>query len=157
MTLRSIVTFRAVTLDAAGTLFTVSRPVDQTYAQFALAQGVRLSPDRLAEGFRREFSRMPPLAFPAAPSGRIRDLERGWWRELVQRVVAESGQIEDFDRYFDALYDHYAHANAWHVYPEVQGVLARLKDLDLRLAVVSNFDSRLERILHELALDHHFD
>ncbi len=153
MTIRDTGRFRAVALDAAGTLITVRRPVGETYADVARDHGANLDPARLSEAFRGVFATMPALAFESAPSMELQRLERQWWRELVRRVVAEVGEVDAFQPFFDALYDHYSRGGAWQLYPEVKAVLAELREAGLRIAVVSNFDSRLENILTALEVD----
>ena len=148
---------RALTLDATGTLITLARPVGETYAEVALSLGAEIDPDAVDAGLRTAFPQMPPLAFPGAAPSRIPGLERGWWRELVRRVVAEAGEVESFTAFFDALYEHYARGGAWRSYPEVADALRGLRSRGYRTAVVSNFDSRLVNILRALELDHYFD
>ena len=76
---------------------------------------------------------------------------------MVERVTRMAGDVPEFDAYFDRLYAHYASAPAWRVYPEVPEVLAALRERDLALAVVSNFDSRLSPLLDALGLAPFFD
>ena len=147
----------AVTFDAAGTLITVARPVGVTYAEVARSFGAELAPESLDAGFALGFPRMPPLAFPGAAPGEIPGLERDWWRELVGQVVKQAGGVEDFEPFFDALYESYARGGAWRAYPEALETLQWLKARGYRVGVVSNFDSRLENILRALELDHCLD
>ena len=76
---------------------------------------------------------------------------------MVERVTRAAGGVPRFDPYFNRLYAHYASAPAWRVYPEVPGVLAALRERDIPLAVVSNFDSRLPPLLDALGLAPFFD
>lgn len=148
---------RALTLDATGTLITLARPVGETYAEVARAFGADLDPETVEASLRSAFSEMPPLAFPGAAPSRVPGLERGWWRELVGRVVDAAGEVESFSAFFDALYEHYARGGAWRVYPEAEETLRALRARGCLTAVISNFDSRLMNILRALELDHHFD
>ena len=145
-------TIRAVTFDAAGTLIRVAEPVGETYARIAARTGATLPPTALAAAFHEEFPRMPPMAFPGLDGPALREAERGWWRDLVARVVARTGSVAAFDDYFDALFAHYANGAAWLAYPEVHGVLESMRRQGLGIAVVSNFDSRLPSILTELGI-----
>lgn len=148
---------RALTLDATGTLIALARPVGETYAEVARSFGATLDPDAVEAALRNVFPEMPPLAFPGAPANRIPGLERGWWRELVGRVVAGAGGVEPFGPFFDALYEHYGRGGAWLVYPEVTEALEEIRARGYRSAVVSNSDSRLANVLRALELDHYFD
>jgi putative hydrolase of the HAD superfamily len=148
---------RAVTFDAAGTLMQVAEPVGETYARLARDWGADLSPRALDAGFRAVFPDMPPMAFPnLEEAARLRS-ERAWWHALVKRVVQHAGGVTwrdaDFDAYFDALFAHYASGAAWRAYPDARGALDSARKRGLRVAVVSNFDSRLPPILRELGLE----
>jgi len=142
---------RAVTLDAAGTLFTVAEPVGETYARIAGRHGLGVGAARAEEGFRRAFATAPPLAFPGASPTRLDAHERAWWYAIVRQALAATAGPE-LDACFAELYAHYASAAAWRVLPEAPGVLADLRARGLRLAVVSNFDGRLGRVLDGLEL-----
>lgn len=144
---------QAITFDAAGTLIRVAEPVGETYARIAHGLGARLSPEGLDAGFRRVFVDMPPMAFaPVDEAARLR-CERDWWRTLVARVVAHAGSVSAFDEYFDTLFAYYASGSAWRAYPEAHGALHSARARGLRVAVVSNFDSRLLPILRELGFE----
>jgi putative hydrolase of the HAD superfamily len=149
---------QAVLLDAAGTLIRTARPVAETYAAVARAHGAVLDPDRLAKAFAQVFADMPGLAFDWSSTAELHALERDWWRSLVSRVISTAGDgVTDFDTFFEALYSHYAQGAAWACFPEVPGVLDELRARGCRLAVVSNFDSRLPGILEDLDIRSRFD
>ena len=57
----------------------------------------------------------------------------------------------------DEVEAYYARPAAWRVYPEVPAVLEALRASGLRLAVVSNFDARLEGLLAGLGLSPFLD
>ena len=150
-------TLRAVLLDATGTLFDVARPLGDAYSELAREFGGDIDPDTMTDGFRTAFADTPPMAFPGRRGADLDRAERDWWRTVVERVTREAGGVPEFDPYFDRLYAHYASAPAWRVFPEVPDVLAALRERGLRLAVVSNFDSRLPPLLDRLGLAPFFD
>ena len=148
---------RAVLLDAAGTLIDVAGPLGDTYSGLAREFGGDLDPETLTTGFRIAFADTPPMAFPGRTGADLDRAERDWWRAVVDRVTRAAGGVPEFDAYFDRLYAHYASAPAWRVYPEVPDVLQALRERGLRLAVVSNFDTRLPPLLDALGLAAFFD
>ena len=147
----------AVTFDAAGTLFTVATPVGETYARVAAEHGAVLDAGLMTTGFKIEFPLMPPLSCVDTSQLPLERQERAWWQRLVTNVTAHAGEVEAFDAYFDQLYRHYADPGAWVVYPEVPEVLTALRGQGIKLAVVSNFDSRLPPLLAGLGLIEYFD
>lgn len=150
---RERVSVDAILLDAAGTLIRPSAPVGETYAAAARRYGEELETVKLAQAFAAVFGDMPDLAFEWTSMDELRRLERDWWRLLVQRVIAWTGsRIGDFDTLFEALYAHYGQGHAWACFPEVPAVLEGLRARNYKLAVVSNFDSRLPGILRAIGI-----
>jgi len=143
---------RAVTFDAAGTLFGIAEPVGETYARVAAQHGIRVPASKADAGFRRAFSTAPPLAFPGASPTRLATHERAWWYTIVRRALGTPASGPAFDACFDELYAYFATAAAWRVFPDVPDALAALRARGLRLAVVSNFDARLDPLLADLGV-----
>ena len=149
-------TLRAVTLDAAGTLFRVARPVGQTYGELAARHGIPADGDSIARAFRTVFPRMSPMAFGRADPERLERQERDWWRTLVRQCLGPHGQHPAFGRFFEELFEHYRDASAWALYPEVLPVLDALESAGVPVAVVSNFDRRLHDVLGGLGVRERF-
>jgi putative hydrolase of the HAD superfamily len=148
----------AVLLDAAGTLIRPHAPVGETYAAVAGRYGAALDAGRLARAFGEVFGEMPALAFDWTSMAELQRLEREWWHTLVYRVIQRiGGRIGEFDAFFEALYEHYARGDAWECFPEVPRVLDGLRARGCKLAVVSNFDSRLPGILQALGVRKRLD
>lgn len=148
---------RAIFFDAAGTLIRPSRRVGESYAVVAEKYGIGVSPAALAERFRVCFEAAPPLAFPGANAATIGILERDWWKQLVWRIFEPWHPFEQFDDYFAELFEYFARAESWTLYPEVPETLSTLKARGLILDVISNFDSRLLKVLHGLGAAHWFE
>jgi putative hydrolase of the HAD superfamily len=148
---------KAIFFDAAGTLIKPARRVGESYAAVAGKYGLEVAPAELANRFRSCFDASPPLAFPGAGDARLAALERAWWKDLVLRVFEPWRPFERFDDYFSELFEYFAGSEAWALYPEVLETLTALKQRGLILDVISNFDSRLIRILAGLGASHWFD
>jgi putative hydrolase of the HAD superfamily len=151
---------RAVLFDAAGTLIEVAEPVGETYARCARGAGLTVSATALESAFRAVFPAAPPLAFPGAAPAALADLERDWWRRRVLETFARAGLASPRDaleRAFDAAFAHFARASAWRLFDDVRPSIEALRERGIRLAVVSNFDGRLRRILRELGLADAFE
>ncbi|HEX2228574.1 MAG TPA: HAD-IA family hydrolase [Candidatus Binatia bacterium] len=150
-------TIEAVLFDAAGTLIKTARSVGESYAALAQKYGLEVAPAELAPRFRDSFERFAPLAFPEAKTSTVQALERAWWKKVVQQVFSPFGPFAEFDSYFEELFAYFAQAGSWVPYPEVRETLSALRERGVRLAVVSNFDSRLIAILEGLDLASLFD
>lgn len=158
MTLPKIIFF-----DAVGTLFGVRSTVGEIYAQFAAQAGLKVDAQPLNTAFIQSFRTAPRAAFaqimsqvtPQFASQDLPHLEYDWWRTVAQRSFERVGvleQLPDFDAFFRPLFNHFETADPWILYPETLNVLEILKSLEIELAIISNFDSRLYAVLEALGL-----
>ena len=147
--------FKTIFFDAAGTLIFLPKSVGQHYALVGERVGLSLDSAALDQAFAASWKQMP--ARPAIDGPREDD-DKGWWRELVNRVLDQVapgiGEL-DRDAFFEVAYSHFAEAGVWDLYPEVAEVLGALQPR-FDLAVVSNFDGRLRMILEHLGVSQFF-
>ena len=146
---------KAILFDAAGTLFYLTKTVGDHYAYVGHEVGLELDAQKLESAFQSAWQQMPRR--PAIDGPREND-DKGWWRQLVCRVldqVAPSLSELDRDNFFEIAYEHFAEAGVWKLYPEVPDVLKQLKPR-FQLAVISNFDGRLRFILQQLGISKFF-
>src|SRR5579872_4620968 len=137
-----LVMLKAAFFDAAGTLFDAREPVGHTYARIAKEHGVDAGDSAVSAGFRRAFASTPGLAFgPGRHADEIRRLEREWWYGLVRKSFAGLGEFDSFDAFFEELFGYFGDPGNWEPLPEAHSVLRRLKDSDLKLGIISNFDA----------------
>ncbi len=148
---------KAVFFDAAGTLIKTVRPVGESYALFASKYDVEAPPVEISQRFQTCFASAPPLAFPEADAEEIPRLERKWWRELVRRIFEPWGPFARFEDYFSELFAYFSKPEAWSLYADVEETLTLLRERQLILDVISNFDSRLLGILEGLGIASRFD
>jgi len=146
-------------LDAVGTLFGVKGSVGEAYSAIARRFGVLVSAEVLDTAFYEVFKTAPPPMFPDVPASDIPKAEFQWWRDVTQRTFQKVGILHkflDFNLFFHRLYHHFATAYAWEVYPDVFPCLQRWRDQGIELGIISNFDSRLNRVLNALQLSSFF-
>ena len=146
---------KAIFFDALGTLFYLTQTVGHHYALAGSEVGLTLDPDQLDAAFYSAWKKMPHRA---AITGPRENDDKGWWRELVDLVLAQAApSLGEFDRdnLFEVAYEHFAEPGVWELYPEVPGVLKQLQK-DFQLAVISNFDGRLRFILQHLGISNYF-
>jgi putative hydrolase of the HAD superfamily len=149
--------YKAVFFDVGGTLLRVHPSVGDVYATHARDYGFTGSPEDLNREFRQEWSNMGGMESLGRQSGLT--VERAFWKELVRRVFASHGGLENFDRYFDHIYDVFRSKESWRVFEDVteSGLLDQLKNTGIVLGVVSNWDSRLPEILKNTGLASYFN
>ena len=146
---------RAIFFDAAGTLIRLTKSVGQHYALVAQRQGLLLDPKNLDRAFAQVWKEMPLRPATGQPR---EDDDKGWWRDLVNRLLDRAApEVDPLDRdtFFEVAYGHFAEAGVWELYPEVEEVLQKLAPR-FELAVISNFDGRLRAILEHLAVSKFF-
>jgi len=152
---RCVEVIRTIFFDAAGTLFFLTKTVGDHYALVSREIGLKLDAKKLEEAFHTAWKKMPPRP---AIDGPREDDDKGWWRELVRRVldhIAPSLSELDRDNFFEVAYEHFAEPGVWELYPEVPDVLKQLRKR-FQLAVISNFDGRLRSILQHLGISKYF-
>jgi putative hydrolase of the HAD superfamily len=140
--------FRAVLFDAAETLFSTRGSVGEIYAGVARQFGSQAEPDIIQAAFLRHFHGAGPLS--------VQDQKR-WWKDVVYRVFSDVGMFDNFDEFFERLYDNFRDSQGWMLFPETYDVLKQLKGLGLKLGIISNFDSRIYSVLDTLGIRHFFD
>jgi len=146
---------KAIFFDAVGTLFRLTKTVGDHYAYVGSEVGLDLDAQNLERAFHTAWKQMPERA---AINGPRENDDKGWWRELVNRVLEQvAPSLGEFDRdnFFEIAYEHFAEAGVWELYPEVPDVLEKLQS-QFQLAVVSNFDGRLRFILEHVGISKYF-
>ena len=125
---------KVIFFDAVGTLFRVRDSVGHVYGQIAADYGVEVKAEVVDRYFYEAFKAAPPAAFPDAGE-RLPELERDWWRAVVQQTFANMGVLDtfrDFPRYFQEVFDIFETAEAWELYPETLPVLESLLERQQR-------------------------
>ncbi len=153
---------RYVLLDAGETLFGPRESFGAVYAKVLAPLGL----DRPAEVFEaaireswRELDRLVPRGadrYAYFPEG-----EDGYWLRFARGAIERATGAETTDGFVASvlgpLRAAFREPGAWRVFPDVRPTLSELRLMGTRLAVVSNWDSRLPYLLDLLDLDGLFD
>lgn len=130
---------RAVTFDVGGTLIEPYPSVGAVYAAVAREHGHELCPDTLTRQFAEYWAGCTNFGYTRAD-----------WHEAVRHSFR--GRMEVSQALFDRVYDRFAEAGAWRLYEDALPAIEALAGRGIRLAVISNWDERLEPLLIDLGL-----
>ncbi|XP_030063011.1 haloacid dehalogenase-like hydrolase domain-containing protein 3 [Microcaecilia unicolor] len=148
---------RLLTWDVKDTLVRLQCSVGEQYSAVAKSFGIQLDPKVLENSFHKAYRTQSKL-FPNY------GLDKGlgsqqWWADVVKQTFRHCGINEDcaLSSIAEHLYRDYSMMKNWEVLPGVQETLYQCRQLGLRLAVISNFDRRLNQVLEHCKLGHHFE
>ena len=154
---RGAAPLRGVSFDATGTLFVCPRR-GEIYAEVLARHGLRLAAVEIEGGFRTAWSELDCRLgrgedrYSSHPEG-----ARGFWRELLERSCALLGKEDPGPFAAAELFARFERADAWELRPGAREVLTELRRRGLRVAVTSNWDRRLPRVLANLGLGDDID
>jgi putative hydrolase of the HAD superfamily len=134
---------RAIVFDAVNTLIHPEPPAAIAYARAGRRFGSRLDTANVAARFAAAFRRQEAIDIAAGlRTSEAREVAR--WRAIVSEVLDDAS---DPEACFQHLYDHFAQPFAWRVDAEAVRTISALAARGYRLAIASNFDSRLTGVL----------
>jgi len=79
------------------------------------------------------------------------------WSELYSLVLRNIGVADEHRVIGRAIYDHFGDGDRWRTFPDVVPVFEKLRAAGYRLALVSNWDSRLAKLCFDMDLDRYLD
>lgn len=150
---------KVIFLDAVGTLFGIKGSVGEVYQTLAQQAGVNASAKQLDQSFYRSFAIASAMAFPDVPAVEIPHREYLWWLAIAKDTFQRAGifnEFADFESFFEGVYQHFATAEPWIVYPDTLRSLKRWHRMGIPLGIISNFDSRIYAVLDALELKQYF-
>jgi putative hydrolase of the HAD superfamily len=154
--------YGTVLLDVGGTLIGPSRSFGAVYAEAAAALGLEIDADLVEARIWEVWNEMDR----AVPTGANRYAhfpggEEEYWLRFARQTLerASERRLEDpfAARAVERIRDAFLDPAAFRVYEDVRPTLERLREQGARLAVVSNWDSRLPQVLAALDLARYFD
>ncbi|MCI0567379.1 MAG: HAD-IA family hydrolase [Acidobacteria bacterium] len=148
---------RLISFDVGGTLIHAHPSVGTVYAEVLCRRGFNCAAEEVDRAFEESWefaaSHLPPSS---ERYSRSVEGERGYWRELLRDTVSRLGGSEPPAGAADELFERFARADTWRVYPDVLPTLQELDGRGMPMAVVSNWDSRLPGLLRDLGLRRFF-
>lgn len=145
---------RAITFDAAHTLFHPHPSVGAIYREVMVRHGLDFAEADLNAGFRRAFATV------SKDKTELDGERREWlyWRNVVSKSIQDlQPQPSDFDTLFHDLWHEFARGRRWRVEPETPSLLQDLRRRGIRLALLTNWDRRVRQVVAESPLRDCFD
>lgn len=144
---------KAVTFDAAGTLFFPHPSAGTIYSEVMVRYGLKLEPNQLNRGFAEAFKSTKKDGAIQDPEER----EREYWRSIVTRIIENLAALpENFDDLFHALWVEFAQGSRWKLNPDAQEVFDMLEDREIPFALLTNWDRRVRRVVSDHNLESRF-
>jgi len=133
---------------------TILRPIPDVISAYFLAgqrHGSLLTKNEVKKRFRiarRQRFATFVAASQTEPGSLVSsdEIEYQLWRDLVSDVFLD---VQTIDTLFKELWLHFASANHWQLYDDVEACWSKLKANGDRIVIASNFDSRLNEIVTE--------
>ncbi|XP_057547670.1 uncharacterized protein LOC130826139 isoform X2 [Amaranthus tricolor] len=142
------ITHKALFVDAVGTVLVPAQSTSKIYRQIGEKYGVKYSENEILSRYRWAYEQ------PWRRSS-LRYVDDG--RPFWQFIVSFSTGCSD-KQYFEELYNYYMTEKAWKLCdPNAGNVFRALRNEGVRVAIVSNFDTRLRPLLRALNCENWFD
>ncbi len=138
---------KAVFFDAGNTLLRAHPSVGHIYTKAAGRHGLRLSEAWVEDRFQTAWRDRHRHALPKTDRG-----EKLWWRKMVRQVFAARFAPRAFDAFFEDLYGRFAHPRHWRLFDDALPAIRALRRGGQRVAIVSNWDSRLVALAERMGL-----
>ena len=148
--------FNTVSFDAADTLFFIKEGLGNTYCNVLKKYSSSYDPSDISRCFKKHFSSRKGLHFDCLKGDDLFKAEKQWWHSLVRDIFLQLGMFKDFDDYFDDLYDYFS-LDAWQIYPDTIPTLKKLKDMNFKITITSNFDSRIYKVCDHFQINKYID
>jgi len=146
---------QVVTFDVGGTLLAPYPSVGEVYAEVLAVNGVKIDPVIIEQRFRTAFKEQVSLR----PRPKVSEAtEKIFWSEIAHRSVTPECPEGIFEKIFQNLWNEFASAKRWRVRTGANETIAGLAGKKKpRLAVLSNWDSRLRQVIKELGWSSSFE
>jgi putative hydrolase of the HAD superfamily len=143
-----------ISFDASDTLLRPASSVGEVYASVATKHGINVESTLLENTFTKAKSALEE-------QDKHSDRGMNWWRKVVEHTFEslgyETSQFDDFDSFFQDLYDQFGRGLSWTLHADASPALEALRNEQVKLAVFSNFDRRLYNILERLGASKFFE
>ncbi|XP_061459602.1 haloacid dehalogenase-like hydrolase domain-containing protein 3 isoform X2 [Rhineura floridana] len=148
---------RLLTWDVKDTLLRLRFPVGERYSAEARACGLQVEVKMLNQSFQQAH-KAHSACFPNYGKGRGLSSKQ-WWLDVILETFRLSGVHDEgaVRPIAEKLYGEYSTAGNWELLPGARETLQHCQWMGIPMAVVSNFDRRLQETLTQCNLHQHFE
>ena len=147
-------TIRAITFDAAHTIFHPHPSVGAIYQEVMLRFGLNYSASELEAGFQGAFTSVAKDETILDSEAR----ERSYWKAIVAASIRRlEPQPDDFVALFDELWEEFALGHRWKVKADTAPLLSELRSRGFIVSLLTNWDSRVHRVIADSQVKGCFD
>ncbi|NPB09633.1 MAG: HAD-IA family hydrolase [Thermodesulfobacteria bacterium] len=139
-----------VFFDAEGTLFHIHPSVGAIYARVCRRYGLAVEPEEMERRFREVFARLKDQG-ELSPEGCWRR-----WRQIFLETVSSFGELKDPHQAFAECYRAFTLPENFLLSPGTREVLRSLREQGKRVAIISNWDERLRKLVASFGLEDFF-
>ncbi|OAG27928.1 HAD-IA family hydrolase [Thermodesulfatator autotrophicus] len=140
-----------VFFDAEGTLFHITPSVGQIYAEICQEFGLKVNPHELNKTFLKTYLKHRG-SFEASPESCFEG-----WRKVFLETISHFGELKDPETAYLKGYEIFARPEYFRLSPDTEETLSAIKASGRRLAIISNWDERLIRLISAFGLSHFFE
>jgi putative hydrolase of the HAD superfamily len=152
--------FHTLFFDVGGTLLRTNPSIGAIYAEVAARHGIQVDATDIEARMRTNFfnQRFGERDKKISTADHTLPLESAYrfWYELVKVGLGEAAEVPQFDAYFDDVFEEFARARRYRFFADVEPVLSSLERMGCRLGIISNWDTRLRRVLREMDVEKRF-
>lgn len=144
-----------VYFDAGWTLLKVDPSAGWHYAELARRHGVIADAAALDAAFVSAWRhcRKHTPAHPGVVYGITRDQALAFWSAVIRETFRQAGfQPPAAPSYYMEVFDHFAGAQCWQLFADVEEAFAILEAAGVPFGILSNWDGRLRQTVGELGL-----
>ena len=149
-----------VFMDAGYTLFTANPSPSTFYHRVCTQHGVDITKEQMIEAMREVWVDIviPEMSDPNADFFCSDEEDRQWWWNYDSEIFRRLGIPEErHGEIFEDIYGFFADPRAWELYPDTLEALEQLKSSGFSLAIVSNWNSSLQKVVDGLNISGYFD
>lgn len=147
-------------LDAGNTLFTANPSPSAFYHQVCTRHGADITLEQMIEAMRGVWidKMLPEMSDPNTDLFCSDEEDRQWWWNYDVEIFRQLGiPGEKHEEIFEEIYVFLSDPAAWELYPDTIESLEKLKSEQFSLAIVSNWNSSLRKVVDGLNLTHYFE